>query len=99
MKPTVPIRQALTDPQLLGRVLAGDSWLPWRVLLIAAMGEELTDDERIVFRQLTGRYFEAEQRVEELAIVVGRRGGKSRALSTLACYLAALVDYKDVLSP
>ena len=29
----------------------GDSWLPWRVLLIAAMGEALTDEERVVFNQ------------------------------------------------
>jgi hypothetical protein len=26
------------------------------------------------------------QRVDELAAVVGRRGGKSRALATFACY-------------
>ena len=42
MKPTVPIRSALTDPGLLGNVLAGDSWRAWRTLLIAAMGEALS---------------------------------------------------------
>jgi hypothetical protein len=51
MKPRLHIRQALSDPHLLDRSLEGDSWLPWRVLLIAAMGEKLTDDERVIFKQ------------------------------------------------
>ncbi len=55
MIPQTPIREALADPLLLGHVIADDSWSPWRTLLIAAMGEALTDDERIVFKQFTGR--------------------------------------------
>ena len=90
---TVPLRKALSDPQLLGGVLAGDSWKSWRILLIAAMGEALTDDERVVFKQLTGRDREPLARVEELAAVVGRRGGKSRAMSVLAVYIAALCKH------
>jgi hypothetical protein len=48
------------------------------------MGEELTEEEREIFRKLTGRECEPGQRVEELVCVVGRRGGKSRAMATLA---------------
>ena len=88
MKPSISLRKALTDPQLLGSVLAGDTWPRWRCLMIAAMGEALTDDERALFKQLTGREHEPLQRVEELAAVVGSRGGKSRAMATLACYIA-----------
>src|SRR5437763_9179963 len=99
MKPTVPIRQALTYPALLGNALTGDSWKPWRTLLIASLGEELTDDERQTFRQLTGREHEPGERIEELLAIIGRRGGKSRALSTLACYIAALCDHTDALAP
>ena len=40
---------------LLWRLLEGESWASWRVLLIAVMGEALTDAERVVFRDLTGR--------------------------------------------
>src|SRR5262245_63541992 len=58
------------------------------------MGEALTDDERAVFKRLTGRERELGARVEELAAVVGRRGGKSRALATLACYIAALCQHQ-----
>jgi len=46
--PRISLRQALADPALLGGVLDGESWKPWHTLLIAAMGEELTQDERSV---------------------------------------------------
>ena len=71
MKPRLHIRQALSDPHLLGRSLEGDFWLPWRVLLIAPMGEKLTDDERVIFKQFTGRDREPCQRVNELAVIAG----------------------------
>jgi hypothetical protein len=63
VKPEATLRRALTDRNLLGGVLAGDSWRAWRVLLIAAMGELLTEDERALFTQLTGRSQEPLQRV------------------------------------
>jgi hypothetical protein len=71
MIPTVSIRDALTDPALLGSILAGESWQAWRVLLIAGMGEALTDKERGIFTKLTGRESEPLQRVEELCAVAG----------------------------
>jgi hypothetical protein len=99
VKPTVSIRKALADPKLLGSALAGDSWQPWKVLLTASMGEPLTDDEREFFSKLTGREREPLQRVEELCAVVGRRGGKSRAMSVLAAYIGGLCDHRDNLAP
>jgi hypothetical protein len=93
MIPRSTLRRALSDPNLLGEALAGDSWRGWRTLLIAAMGEELTDDEREVFRQLTGREREPGVRVEEFVGVVGRRGGKSRALSVLSTYIGGLCEH------
>ena len=80
-------------------VLAGPTWLPWRTILIASLGEPLTEDERVIFNKLTGRDREPGTSVSELEIVAGRRGGKTRALAALATYLASLVDYKDVLIP
>jgi hypothetical protein len=93
MKPKVTMREALTDPNLLGNALPGDTWRPWRILLIAAMGEALTDDERVIFKQLTGRDREPGVLCVELVFVVGRRGGKSRAMSVLAAYLGGLCDH------
>ncbi|MER8845941.1 hypothetical protein [Mesorhizobium australicum] len=99
MKPRVPMRDALRDPQLLGGALPGPSWAIWRTLLIAAMGEPLTDEEREAFAAVTGRPEEPQQRVDELWCVVGRRGGKTRAAGTLAAYVATLCDWSDKLAP
>jgi hypothetical protein len=98
MRPTTTLRDALSDPALLGHVLRGPSWLPWRVLLIAAMGEPLTDEERPIFKQLTGRAREPLQCVNEFEAVVGRRGGKTTAMAALATYLSACCDHTDALA-
>ena len=97
MTPFVTMRRALGDRHLLGAALGGDSWLAWRILLIAAMGEALTDEERGIFAKLTGREREPGERVEELWCVVGRRGGKSRANAARLVYLATMVDYRAQL--
>jgi hypothetical protein len=93
MIPRTSLRVALNDPNLMGETLAGDSWRAWRVLLIAAVGEKLTSGERTLFKQLTGREREPQQSVEEFIGVIGRRGGKSRAISVLAAYIAGLCDH------
>ena len=80
-------------------MLAGDSWAAWRVLLIAIVGEELTEDERAIFTALTGRDREPLEPVEEFWAVIGRRGGKTRAMAVLAAYLAACVDHRNSLAP
>ena len=97
MKPRVTLRKALEDPALLGSALAGPSWLPWRSILLAAMGEPLLPDELEAFKRFTGRDTPPAHRVDELWCIVGRRGGKSRAMAVLAVYLAGLVDHTDEL--
>jgi phage terminase large subunit-like protein len=93
MRRLFTMRQALSDPDLLGGVLEGESWSAWRTMLIALMGEELTAEERIVFTSLTGRDREPGILVEEFWAIVGRRGGKTRAMSALATYIAGLCEY------
>jgi hypothetical protein len=97
--PRVTLRQALEDASLLGSALDGPSWHAWRTLLLAAMGEPLIGDELETFKRFTGREVVPAERVDELWCVVGRRGGKSRAMAVLATYLAGLCDYRDKLSP
>ena len=92
------MRAALDDPNLLGDVVPGESWLSWRVLLIAMMGEPLTDAERAIFVKLTGRAREPLERIDEFVGLVGRRGGKSRAMAALIVYLACFVDYSAVIA-
>ncbi len=99
MRPLVTMRAALSDLDLFGKVLAGESWSAWRALLIGAMGEALDDDERAIFERLTGRPQEPGERVDELWAIKGRRGGGTRAAGVLAAYVAALCDHSDTLAP
>ena len=99
MTPFVAMRRALSDGHLLGTALGGDRWLAWRILLIAAMGEALTDEERAIFTKLTGREREPGERIDELWCIIGRRGGKSRAIAALLVYLATMVDHRAQLVP
>ncbi|WP_189397239.1 MULTISPECIES: hypothetical protein [unclassified Mesorhizobium] len=99
MKPRVSMREALTDPQLLGGALPGPSWAIWRTLLIAAMGEPLKGEEQEQFTTVTGRMDVPGVMVDELWCVVGRRGGKTRAAGTLAAYTSTLCDWTDKLAP
>jgi hypothetical protein len=93
------LRQALQARELLGGVLRGPSWFAWRTMLLAAVGEELTTSEREVFKALTGgREHEPGQMVEEFVGIVGRRGGKSRAISVLAAYIAGLCNHPALVA-
>jgi phage terminase large subunit-like protein len=100
VKPRVSLRKALADKNLLGNSLPGPSWLTWHILLVAAMGEPLTEYERPIYTTLTGgREREPLERAEELVCAIGRRGGKTEAVATLGAYLAGCIDYSDVLVP
>ena len=99
MKPLVTMRAALGDPDLFARVLAGESWSLWRLLLIAIVGEPLTAEERTLFETLTGRPQEAGQPLEEFWGCFGRRSGKTRAMAVLAAYFGALCEWTDLLAP
>jgi hypothetical protein len=98
MKILFPMRDALSDPQLLAGALPGESWAAWRILLIAAAGERLTRAERKVFKRLTGRAHEPGRLVDLFLGVIGRRGGKSKAMATFMVWLATCVDWTDILS-
>src|SRR5262249_27114315 len=94
----VSLRTALEDPKLLGNAIPGDSWKAWRALLLASRGEALKDDELILFQELTERQEPPVERVQEFYCVIGRRGGKSRAIASLLTYLATMVDYRKKLA-
>jgi hypothetical protein len=99
LRKLVTMRDALDDPAFFGEVFSGASWASWRALLIAMLGEALTDAERALFQAVTGREREPLEPVAEFWAVIGRRGGKTRCMSILAAYLAACVDHRDVLGP
>jgi hypothetical protein len=99
LKPRISMREALNDDKLLGGVMKADSWSGWKVLLIAAAGEQLNDAERVEFKRLTGREREPGAMVKELIAIFGRRAGKSLAMAVFICWIAGLCDHRSVLAP
>jgi phage terminase large subunit-like protein len=92
------MRQAVTDPKLLGNVMPGDTYLPHRVLAIASQGEPLiNDEERACFKFFTGRDREPLSRVKEFCTIAGRGAGKTVLNGTLATYMSSCVDYSGLL--
>jgi hypothetical protein len=98
LRKLVTMREALESPLYFADLIRGPSWAAWCALLIAIVGEELTDAERVIFKGLTGRDSEPLEPIEEFWAVIGRRGGKTRAMAVLAAYLAACVDHRDSLA-
>ena len=93
------ILDALADDNLFGGMFDGDSWKPWRAFLRALFGLPLPDDDLATFRALTGRENAPLAAFAEAALIVGRRGGKSRVLALIAVFLATVRDYTPYLAP
>lgn len=96
---TVTIRDLMTDAELFGSQFAGESWAAWRALLSAFYGLELTDTEVDTFKAITGLSDAPSAALDELWLIVGRRGGKSQTAALLAILESAFRDYTDKLSP
>ena len=95
------IIEALDDPDLFGPLFNSATWGRWRVFLAAlfGLGGILTVDEMEAFRHHTGRQEPPLQPFPEAALIVGRRGGKSRVLAVVAVFLATLRDYDAYIAP
>jgi hypothetical protein len=89
------VDRALSDSRLLGAAL-GDaaSWRTWRVVLKAAFGLTLNEEEAKTFALIAGGRKPPTSRVRELWAVIGRRGGKSRVAAAIAVYLALFVKHR-----
>jgi phage terminase large subunit-like protein len=84
--------QALDDDQLFKPLFAGPTWRPWKAFLAALFALPL------LYRAHTGRQAPPEAPFREAALVIGRRGGKSRILALVAVYLATFRDYTPHLA-
>ena len=98
LRKLVTMREALRIPPT-SETARRRSWRAWRIMLIAIVGEELTEDERVIFEGLTGRAQEAGEPLEEFWAVIGRRGGKTRSMAVLAAFISACCDHREILAP
>ena len=85
MRKLLSAREAFENNEWLGGLVGADSFLPMRTLE--------------TYRTVTGgRQQSPQEPVSELWILAGRRSGKTVTIAALACYLAACVDWRHVLT-
>jgi hypothetical protein len=93
------VLQALDHPDLLAGQFDGPSWAPWRTFLHALFAlPNPSPRSRRLFGKCTERIHWPVRPFREAALIVGRRGGKSRALALIAVYVACFIDWRPFLA-
>ena len=92
------IIEAMEDPALFAPWFPGATWNAWRAILKAAFALPMNAKEIVFFRSVAERDPPTE-RVSELWIVAGRRGGKDSVASVIAAHTAALFEETGQLRP
>jgi hypothetical protein len=97
---TVPanVIEAMEDPRFWQPWFAQGDWSVWKAFLRALFALPMTEDERAIYSECTGRSDVPAKQVREAWVVVGRRGGKSRIAATVAAYLACFIDWRPYLA-
>ena len=88
------IIDAMNDPQLFAPFFVGPSWRPWKAFLCSLFALPMNSTGRAAFKHFTNRNDVPTQPFREAVAVVGRRGGKSRVMASIAVYLAVFRSYK-----
>lgn len=99
LAPSLSILEALDNEELFAPHFRSDTWRPWRAFLATLYALPLQDEDLALFRACTGRSAPPSKAFTEAALIVGRRGGKSRILALIAVFLACFRDYTPYLAP
>jgi len=75
------------------------TWQAWEIYLKALFGLEMSKSELKVYKKNTGSKRPPKDISKISYVLSGRRSGKSKISSLLACYLATYRDWNRVLSP
>ena len=93
------ILQCLDDPEVFGAHFKRPTWDVWRVFLAALLALPMTPEQLAVYTKYTGRITPPITPSLETWLVIGRRGGKSFILATIATFLACFFDWRPFLGP
>ncbi|CAD7044715.1 terminase [Pseudorhizobium endolithicum] len=92
--------EALDDPNLFQPwIKDSSSYVAWRTFLAALFGLPMTDEQKEIFQECTGREHPPTEQAKQAWMIVGRRGGKSFNMALLAVFSAAFRDYRQYLAP
>jgi hypothetical protein len=93
------ILRALDDEQVFAPFFRCDTWGAWRVFLATLFALPVTAEQLAIYQKHTGRGAPPSTPFREAWLVIGRRGGKSFVLATIAVFLACFKDWRPYLSP
>jgi hypothetical protein len=92
------IIDASRDPDIFGPWFRDETtWANWFVFSNAVFGLEMTAEEIAAFQKFTGREIADLRGYYDVALIVGRRGGKSLILALIAAYLALFCNWRPFL--
>jgi hypothetical protein len=97
MQPAITLSRAMEDPKVFGGVFASPSFWTWKMVARLIDGLPLTEPREIaLFEEITCRVYnrQARRAWRRLIILVGRRGGKDRFMSAVACWRALSQNWK-----
>lgn len=94
------IREAIAAPEWWGPWFPRpEEWKAWGALLAASFALPMDDQELAIYREATGRTEAPTSPAKEIFGIVGRRGGKTRTMATVAAFLSIFVDWRPFLAP
>ena len=90
---------ALDHPHFFGGMFDAPSWDPWKAFLHALFALPMSDEHLAIYRKHTNRTDPPLNAYRYAELICGRRGGKSRILALVACYLACCIDHRPFMVP
>jgi hypothetical protein len=98
-EPPADIIEAIEHPAWWQRWFARGDWSAWTAFLKCLFALPLDPISFDFLQECTGRSKPPAMPAKEAVLVIGRRGGKSRALALIAAWLACFCDWREYLSP
>ena len=93
------ILQAVADPKVFKPYFRGNTWTMWLAFLAALFALPMTPEQLAIYQKCTGRTTPPISPSTQAWLVIGRRGGKSFILATIAVFLACFFDWRPYLGP
>jgi hypothetical protein len=93
------IIDAVHDAKVFAKHFKGNTWNAWLVFLCALFALPMTPEQFETYKRHTGRSTSPTAPSHEAWLVIGRRGGKSFLLATIAVFLACFKDWRPFLGP
>ena len=97
--PVISLSRALADPNLFAHISRAKAGRHGRCFWRRCLLKPADEAAQAVYRERTGRTTWPTAPFTEAAVIVGRRGGKSRTLALIAVYLACFRSYEQFLAP